>query len=38
MVMLGADTAFMSRMVSAELGEARSDAGIEPIEVHKDYT
>ena len=37
MVMLGAATAFMSRMVNAELSEARSETGVEPVEPAEDY-
>mgnify|MGYP003324345048 FL=1 len=38
MVMLGSDTAFMGRMVSAELKDARTNTGTEPIQPAPDYT
>ena len=37
-VMLGADSAFMSRMATSELNEARSDSGVDAIGSYDDYT
>lgn len=38
MVMLGADSAFMSRMATMELNEARGDSGVDAVGSYDDYT
>ena len=36
--MLGADSAFMSRMATLELNEARGDSGVDAVGSYDDYT